>query len=59
MGVGVNMEATTEGVIAGLINQGIEKGEKNIIEELLNKYSVDEVSVMLDRNTNDIYNLLD
>ena len=63
----INMEATTEGVIAGLINQGIEKGEKqgfkqgekNIIEELLNKYSVEEISDMLDRNTNDIYKLLD
>ena len=46
------MKSTTEGVIAGLINQGekqgIEKGEKNIIVGLLNKYSIEEISDMLD-----------
>ena len=44
------MEAKTEGVIASIISQGeklgIEKGERNIIQELLNKYSIDEIQYL-------------
>ena len=57
------MEATTEGVIAGLINQGekqgIEKGEKNIIVGLLNKYSIEEISDMLDMSPFEIHRIID
>jgi hypothetical protein len=50
----INMEATTEGVIAGLINQG----QKNIIEELLNKYSIEEISDMIDMTPFEIHNII-
>ena len=57
------MKSTTEGVIAGLINQGekqgIEKGEKNIIVGLLNKYSIEEISDMLDMSPFEIHRIID
>ena len=59
----INVESKEEGVIASLINQGIEQGigqgEKNIIIELLKKYSIDEISRMIDRKPTEIYHILD
>ena len=53
----------SEGVIAGLINkgieQGIEQGEKNIILDLLKVYSIEEVSKMINKDEAEIRKLLD
>lgn len=60
------MEAKTEGVMASIISQGeklgiekgFEKGERKVIQELLNKYSIDEISDMLDRKPSDIHRII-
>lgn len=62
----IKMEEKTEGLIASIISQGeklgiekgIEKGERNIIRKLLNKYSIDEISDMLDRKPSEIHHII-
>lgn len=53
------MESKEEWVIASLINQGRKQGEKNIIIELLKKFSIDEIFRMIDRKPTEIYHILD
>jgi hypothetical protein len=46
----IDVETESEGVIAGLVNKGIEQGEKGIILELLEDYSIEDVSAMIHRD---------
>lgn len=58
----IDVEAKSEGVIAGLVNKGIEKGkeqgEKSIILELLENYSIEDVSAMIHKDVDYIREII-
>ena len=57
------MAEKVQGIIAQIknegINQGISQGEGNIIRRLLEKYSVEEVSVILEMKVSEILEIVD
>ena len=58
----INMAEAYQGVISEIrndgINQGRDEGKKSIISRLLKKYSVEEVSEILEMKSSEILNIL-
>ena len=58
----INMAEAYQGVISEIrndgINQGRDEGKKSIISRLLKKYSVEEVSEILEMQSSEILNIL-
>ena len=55
---GIIAQIKNEGINQG-ISQGISQGEGNIIRRLLEKYSVEEVSVILEMKVSEILEIVD
>ena len=59
----IDVVTKSEGVIAGLINkgieQGIEQGEKNIILDLLKVYTIEEISSIINKDEAEIRKIIE